>query len=189
MSNAGHALITTIGKLDTHSTTAATAILWCASLTLYASRLLPQLPNAPLPAFDVSEALLLALACVAFQLSTLRIGLEHLTHIWHGTIDPAGHQRANPTRWKVFGWIGTLSWLAALAIGAVAAAGAWPNIDSTDLIFALAIVLAPAVQCTSAAVIGPILTNAIEERETALAAHDTIQAVRAATRERSHREA
>lgn len=185
MSNARPHLLTIVDKVDARTAATATVILWCAALYLYASELLPQLPDAPLATFDVTEVMLLALACLGFQLSTLRIGLDDIAHIWQATIDPT--HSANPARWRTFGWIGATCWLLALAVGIPAAMHLWLT-NSTMLIFALVIILIPAVQCTGAAVIGPILTHAIEERETAQAARRVILEVALSARERSQRE-
>ncbi len=167
-------LIHTVGSIDTHTAATATSVLWCAALGLYAVRLFPHLvPSPSTSVFDVGETFLLAVACLGFQLSAFRVGLDHLARIWRASLDPVARTARNPVRWRVFGWIGAGSCLGALAIGVPAATSVW-HPDSTDLIFALVIALIPAVQCTGAAVVGPILTHAIEERETARAAHNAI---------------
>jgi hypothetical protein len=161
-----------VEQINTRAVATATLVLWTAALTLYAWQLLPHLPRPGLADFDFGETMLLALACIAFQLSAFRVGLDHLARIWGASLDPLAPADRNPTRWRTFGWAGAASWLAAIALGATAMAGRWH--DSTDLIFALVIVLIPAVQCTGAAVIGPLLTHAIEERETARMARRAI---------------
>ncbi|MGH3415528.1 MAG: hypothetical protein ACRDSS_03585 [Actinocrinis sp.] len=174
-------LLNAAARIDTRDAAIATAILWCAALVFYVVRVL-RLPTDT-SVFDLGETFLLAVACLGFQLSALRVGLDHLARIWHGTIEPAA-RTSSPARWRVFGRIGAASWVASLGIGLPAATGAW-HPDSTDLVFALVIVLIPAVQCTGAAVIGPILTRAIQTRESAYAGRLVLLQI-AHGRERSH---
>lgn len=181
-------LVDTISRLDARTVALATAVLWCAALGYYTTRLTHG-THGRTAAFDLVEILLIAAACLGFQLAALRVGIDQLAHIWHATIDPTSEPTpTNPTRWRVFGRIGAASWLATLILGVPAAAGAWHlGTDSTDLIFALVIVLVPAVQCSGAAIIGPILTHVIRERETAQLARRALLEIRlAAPRERSH---
>lgn len=162
-------LARTVALVDTETAAIATTILWFIALGWYAYHAFPHTPHANVALFDFGETMLLAFACVSFQLAALRVGLDDLAHIWHATVDPTGQTKPNPARWRVFGWIGAVSWVAAIGIGLPVLISVW-HPDSTNLIFALVIVLIPAVQCTGAAVVGPLLTHAIRERETALEA-------------------
>lgn len=168
--NVPQSLLTrTVALVDTETAAIATTILWSIALGWYAYHAIPHTPHANVALFDFGETMVLALACLSFQLAALRVGLDDLAHIWHATVDPTEQSKSNPARWRVFGWIGAVSWVAALGIGLPVLISVW-HPDSTNLIFALVIVLIPAVQCTGAAVVGPLLTHAIRERETALEA-------------------
>lgn len=164
-----------IANIDTRAATIATGILWSGALGWYIYRAFPRLPHADVSTYDFGETLLLALACLSFQLSALRVGMDQLNQVWTAAVGAATPARPDPLRWRVFGWIGATSWTAALALGVPLVTNAW-NPDSTSLIFALVIILIPAVQCTGAAVVGPILTHTIQERETALEARLRIRA-------------
>jgi len=174
--NVPQSLLTRIAtQVDTETAAIATTVLWSIALGWYAYHAFPHTPHANVGVFDFGETVLLALACVAFQLSALRVGLDDLAHIWHATVDTTDQAKPNPARWRVFGWIGAASWIAAFGIGLPVLISVW-HPDSTNLIFALVIVLIPAVQCTGAAIIGPLLTHAIHERETAFEARLRIRA-------------
>jgi hypothetical protein len=174
--NVPQSLLTrTVEHVDTKTAAITTTVLWCIALAWYAYHTFLHTPHANVTVYDFGETMVLALACLAFQLSALRVGLDDLAHIWHATVDPTKQTEPDPARWRVFGWIGAASWVAALGIGLPILISVW-HPDSTNLIFALVIVLIPAVQCTGAAVVGPLLTHAIQERETALEARLRIRA-------------
>lgn len=168
-------VIRALAHIGTGTATAATAAFWCAALGWYCYRIIPRVPHTAVSVFDFGETVLLAVACLAFQLAALRIGIEDITRIWNATVAPSPRP-VRPARWRILGWIGALSWTAALGVGVPILTGLW-HPDSTSLIFALVIILIPAVQCTGAAIVGPILTNVIQERESALEARLRIRAV------------
>jgi hypothetical protein len=162
----------TIAKISMATASCATSSLWTIALALYAGHLRGIL-HMKIQAFDVWETLALALAAMGFQLAALRVGLDHINHAWNSSLDV--ECAPQPLRWRVFGQIGAASWIATIAIGIPVAAGAFPHIESTTLIFGLVILLLPAIQCTGAAVVGPVLTHVIADRDAGQEARWRIQ--------------
>jgi hypothetical protein len=182
MDNPAHQQLLTraIAAGGTDTIAIVTAALWSTTVGLFLIHLTPHHVFRTVQQFDVSECLLLGVGALGFQAATLRLCLDQVADIWPAAID--GSRPHLPLRrWRAFAVVGAASWLAALAIGAPVILGLW-HPDTTDLIFALAIVTTPAIQCSGAAVAGRIIIHALHERETAsearlridLAAHLTI---------------
>lgn len=172
-----------------------TAVTWPPALILYALHMTTRL----LPLGDLGIGLwcfwLLAIGCVGFWTTFLRVTSPLLAEDWRmgvafgdlnhlpvgeSSIDalladdkpPNPYLRAN--LWPIFTWVGGMCWGIAVLLTFVAAAGGIRP-PSSDTLIALVIVMIPAVQCTAAAVNGPPLTRQYALRNAAALAHQRMR--------------
>lgn len=168
----------------------ATAIAFPAALILYSVHLAGALPLGNL-GLGLWCFWLLALGCVGFTITFLRVSKTMLAEDWRvgvafgdlnhppvseSTYDAllADDRPPNPylrgSLWPVFGWIGGLCWGIAAPLTAAAALGVIHS-SPTNIFVPLAVLLMLAGLCTGAAVNGPTLTAQYQMRTAAALAH------------------
>ncbi|MBS2965546.1 hypothetical protein KGA66_21025 [Actinocrinis puniceicyclus] len=138
---------------------------------------------------QVATYWLVAVACTLFWATFMRVSAQFVDEDWHiayeigpdAILAPGRDRRLDlalarglardrsadywpPATWRLFGWFAAVFWLASAAATAAALSGAAlvPADDRTTL---LVLLMAPAVQFTAAAIVGPGLTRMLKLRE------------------------